>query len=112
VSLGIQAALEFFLPWVAKRTRITLLPWLCVLFLTSLGLHVVVVGDRVWLPGRIRPIHGVKAVVSYVRHAPHPMDRHNTLCAVRSSRGDALIRFSDPEDMAAFLGVPLVVESV
>lgn len=112
MSLGVQAVLEILSPWMARRARLMLLPWIVVLFLTSLGLHVVVIGDRVWLPGRVKPIRDVKAVVSYVRHAPHPMDRHDTLCAVRSSRGDSLTRFDNPADMASFLGVPLVVESV
>lgn len=112
LSLVIQLALELLSPWIAKRSRLTLLPWLSVLITTSLGLHVVVIGDRVWLPGRLKPLKEVRAIVSYVRHAPHPMYRHSTLCAVRYAGGDSLARFKDPADMASFLGVPLVVESV
>lgn len=111
-SLATQAAIELLSPWVAKRARFALVPWLAVLFLTSVGLHVVVIGDRVWLPGRIKPLRGVKSVVQFVRHAPHPTDRHGKLCAVRSSRGDVLMRTEDPAELALFIGVPLVVESV
>ena len=111
-SFAIQVALELVSPWVAKRARFLLLPWLSLLFLTSLGLNIVVIGDRVWLPGRIRPLRDVQSVVSFVRHAPHPTDRHSSVCAVRSPKGDVLARFGDPSEIASFLGVPLVVESI
>lgn len=111
-SLVTQAAIELLSPWAAKRARFALVPWLAVLFFTSVGIHVVVIGDRVWLPGRIRPLRGVKSVVQFVRHAPHPTDRHDKLCAVRSSRGDVLIHTGDPAELASFMGVPLVVESI
>ena len=108
----VQAVLELVSPWAAKRARFFLLPWLSLLFLTSLGLNVVVIGDRVWLPGRVRPLRDVQSVVSFVRYAPHPTDRHSNVCAVRSPKGDVLARFSDPSEVASFLGVPLVVESI
>jgi hypothetical protein len=31
---------------------------------------------------------------------------------VRSPKGDVLARFGDPSEIASFLGVPLVVESI
>lgn len=105
MSFLIQFALERFFRRFARLSRIPLLPWLGMMTWAAFGVQAAIIGDWVFITGRLRRRQSLVSIAE--RSAPRPLDRREAPAQLVLTSGRSIPVWVDPARLAEFLAIPL-----